>query len=59
MEKRHLEYVHAHQARLKARLGESEQSENDFKEEANQIKSDIYYLATREKSEDNDVIQVQ
>ncbi|GAX37879.1 hypothetical protein [Nodularia sp. NIES-3585] len=50
LETQHLEYVHSHQARLKARLGESEQSENEFKKEASQIKSDIYHLvsATRE-----------
>ncbi|MBH8564994.1 hypothetical protein I8748_22890 [Nostoc sp. CENA67] len=52
LEKRHLEYVHSHQARLKARLGESEQSENEFKEECNQIKSDIYHLVTQSKSVD-------
>ncbi|OKH17310.1 hypothetical protein FACHB389_34770 [Nostoc calcicola FACHB-389] len=56
LEKRHLEYVHAHQARLKARLGESEEAENQFKEETSQIKSDIYYLVTSEKSRD-DVIE--
>ncbi|BAY78676.1 hypothetical protein NIES25_51800 [Nostoc linckia NIES-25] len=58
LEKRHLEYVHAHQARLKARLGESEEAENQFKEETNQIKSDIYYLVTRQESGD-DVIEVK
>ncbi len=58
LEKRHLEYVHAHQARLKARLGESEEAENEFKEETNQIKSDIYYLVTHEESGD-DVIEVK
>lgn len=58
LEKRHLEYVHSHQARLKARLGESEESENEFKEESNQIKSDIYHLVAREKS-GNEVIEVQ
>lgn len=58
LEKRHLEYVHAHQDRLKARLGESEEAENEFKEESNQIKSDIYHLVAREKSRD-DVSQVE
>jgi hypothetical protein len=52
LEKRHLEYVHSHQARLRARLEESEESENEFKEESDQIKSDIYHLASREKSGD-------
>ncbi|MDB9374687.1 hypothetical protein [Nodularia sphaerocarpa] len=46
LEAQHLEYVHSHQARLKARLGESEQAENEFKRESNQIKSDIYHLAS-------------
>ncbi|MBD2435835.1 hypothetical protein H6G69_03340 [Nostoc sp. FACHB-110] len=61
LEKRHLEYVHAHQSRLKARLGESEEAENEFIEEANQIKSDIYHLVTRENSENKvtDVEHVQ
>lgn len=58
LEKRHLEYVHSHQARLKARLGESEEAENEFKEESNQIKSDIYHLVAREKSGD-EVIEVK
>ncbi|WP_143842102.1 hypothetical protein [Nostoc sp. 106C] len=58
LEKRHLEYVHSHQARLRARLGESEEAENEFKEESNQIKSDIYHLVAREKTGD-DVIQVK
>lgn len=58
LEKRHLEYVHSHQARLKARLGESEEAENEFKEESDQIKSDIYHLVAREKSGD-EVIQVK
>lgn len=58
LEKRHLEYVHSHQARLKARLGESEEAENEFKEESNQIKSDIYHLVASEKSGD-EVIQVE
>lgn len=52
LEKRHLEYVHSHQARLRARLGESEEAENEFKEESNQIKSDIYHLVAHEKSGD-------
>ncbi|MEH1786384.1 MAG: hypothetical protein V7L23_12555 [Nostoc sp.] len=56
LEKRHLEYVHSHQARLKARLGESEEAEHEFKEESNQIKSDIYYLASHQKTGD-DAIQ--
>ncbi|MEH2080216.1 MAG: hypothetical protein V7K89_09435 [Nostoc sp.] len=58
LEKRHLEYVHAHQARLKARLGESEEAENQFKEETSQIKSDIYHLVTQEDNENN-VIEVK
>ncbi|MEH2288312.1 hypothetical protein [Nostoc sp.] len=58
LEKRHLEYVHAHQARLKARLGESEEAENEFKEETSQIKSDIYHLVTQEENKD-DVIKVK
>ncbi|MBW4479673.1 MAG: hypothetical protein KME54_23210 [Tolypothrix brevis GSE-NOS-MK-07-07A] len=58
LEKRHLEYVHSHQARLKARLGESEEAENEFKEESNQIKTDIFHLVAHENSGD-DVIQVK
>ncbi len=58
LETRHLEYVHAHQSRLKARLAESEENENQFKEESNQIKSDIYHLVTRETSRD-EVIEVK
>jgi hypothetical protein len=52
LEKRHLEYVHSHQARLKARLGESEKDEHEFKEESNQIKSDIYHLVAHQKTGD-------
>lgn len=53
LEKRHLEYVHSHQARLKARLGESEEAEHEFKEESNQIKSDIYHLVAHQKTGDD------
>lgn len=44
LEAKHLDYVHSHQDRLKARLGESEEAENQFKQESNQIRSDIYHL---------------
>ncbi|MEA5619521.1 hypothetical protein VB711_16980 [Cronbergia sp. UHCC 0137] len=46
LESQHLQYVHAHQSRLKARLGESEEAEKEFIAEANQIKTDIYNLVT-------------
>lgn len=52
LETQHLKYVHAHQNRLKARLGESEQAEEEFLKEANQIKSDIYYLAIAQQKAD-------
>ncbi len=50
LEAQHLEYVHSHQARLEARLGESKQSEEEFKKESNQIKSDIYHLAVAQQN---------
>ncbi|MBD2568355.1 hypothetical protein [Anabaena lutea] len=53
LEAQHLEYVHSHQARLEARLGESKQSEEQFKKESNQIKSDIYHLATAQQTNGN------
>jgi hypothetical protein len=42
-------YVHSHQARLEARLGESKQFEQEFARESNQIKSDIYHLAVAQQ----------
>jgi hypothetical protein len=45
LEARHLEYVDSHQARLKARLEESREEKEEFLQESNQIKSDIYHLA--------------
>ncbi|MDB9362218.1 hypothetical protein PN509_18190 [Nodularia spumigena CS-588/02] len=46
-----LNYVHAHQARLKARLSESEQVESEFLEESNQIRNDIFHLVTAQQSQ--------
>lgn len=50
LESQYLEYVHSHQARLKARLGESEQAEEEFINESNQIKIDIYHLAVAQQN---------
>jgi hypothetical protein len=50
LEKSTLTYIHSHQNRLKARLEESEQTEQQFIEEANQIKSDIYHLAVAQQN---------
>lgn len=45
LEARHIKYVRAHQSRLNARLAESMTEEEEFLQEANQIKSDLYHLA--------------
>ncbi|MBD2388887.1 hypothetical protein [Cylindrospermum sp. FACHB-282] len=52
VEKFHLEYVHAHQNRLEARLDESKGREEDFKEAVGQLKEEIYKLIT-EPTPDN------
>lgn len=46
LEARHIKYVDSHQSRLNARLEESRQEKEEFLIESNQIKSDIYHLAT-------------
>jgi hypothetical protein len=53
LETQTLGYIHSHQERLKARLGESEQTEEEFLKESNQIKSDIYHLAVAQQQETN------
>ena len=53
LEKSTLTYIHSHQERLKARLGESEQTEEEFLRESNQIKSDIYHLAVAQQQNGN------
>lgn len=45
LETKYLQYVDSHQARLKARLEESKEDKEEFLQESNQIKSDIYHLA--------------
>ncbi len=50
LEKSTLGYIHSHQDRLKARLGESQQTEEEFLRESNQIKSDIYHLAVAQQN---------
>ena len=52
LEARYLEYVDSHQARLKARLEESKEDKQDFLQESNQIKSDIYHLAIAQQKAD-------
>lgn len=49
LETKYLEYVDSHQARLKARLEESKEDKQDFLQESNQIKSDIYHLAVAQQ----------
>lgn len=51
LEAHHIKYVRAHQSRLNARLEESIAEEEKFRQEANQIKSDIYHLATQQQVE--------
>lgn len=53
LERHHLNYIHSHQAQLEARLGESKQSEEEFLEEANQIKNDIYSLICQQENDGN------
>ena len=53
IESQYLSYVQSHQDRLKARLGESEQSKEEFLRESNQIKSDLYHLAVAQQQETN------
>jgi hypothetical protein len=50
IESQYLNYVQSHQDRLKARLGESEQSKEEFLKESNQIKSDLYHLAVAQQN---------
>jgi hypothetical protein len=50
IEAKHLEYLHSHRSRLKARLGENLQEEEEFLRESNQIKSDIYHLAVAQQN---------
>jgi hypothetical protein len=52
LESRYIEYVDSHQARLKARLEESKEDKEDFLQESNQIKSDIYHLAIAQQKSD-------
>jgi hypothetical protein len=52
LEAQTLSYIHSHQSRLEARLGESKQIEDEFLRESNQIKSDIYHLAVAQQNED-------
>ena len=49
LEAQTLSYIHSHQARLEARLGESKQLEEEFLRESNQIKGDIYHLAVAQQ----------
>ncbi len=50
IEAKHLEYLHSHRSRLKARLGENLQEEEEFLRESNQIKSDLYHLAVAQQN---------
>jgi hypothetical protein len=52
LEAQTLSYIHSHQARLEARLGESKQLEDEFLRESNQIKSDIYHLAVAQQEKE-------
>jgi hypothetical protein len=52
LESRHIKYVRAHQSRLNARLEESLTEEEEFLQESNQIKSDIYNLAIAQQKAD-------
>ncbi|MBD2418428.1 hypothetical protein H6G54_12115 [Anabaena cylindrica FACHB-243] len=53
VEKSHIEYVRAHQTRLKARLDESEQLEQVFNQAINELRQEIYNLATEAESNGN------
>jgi hypothetical protein len=53
VEKSHTEYVRAHQTRLKARLNESEQLEEIFNQAVNELRQEIYNLATEAESNGN------
>jgi hypothetical protein len=46
LEKKYLEYVDAHQGRLRARLNESESSKDEFLQESGDLRSGIYELIT-------------
>ncbi len=48
VEKSHKDYVRAHQARLKARLNESEELERLFEQSVEELRQEIYQLATEE-----------
>ncbi|NET03065.1 MAG: hypothetical protein F6K61_21470 [Sphaerospermopsis sp. SIO1G1] len=49
LESNHLEYVNAHQNRLRARLSESEDSKDEFAKEANDIRAAIQQLIALDK----------
>lgn len=48
VEKSHKDYVRAHQARLKARLNESEELEQLFEQSVEELRQEIFQLATEE-----------
>jgi hypothetical protein len=52
LESTHYKYVHAHQTRLRARLDESEKLEEQFRQEAAELRQQILDLATSEESAD-------
>ncbi|OYE03027.1 hypothetical protein [Nostoc sp. 'Peltigera membranacea cyanobiont' 232] len=47
VEREHIEYVHAHQSRLEARLDESKAREESFNIAVSNLKQEIYNLATQ------------
>ncbi|NET71666.1 MAG: hypothetical protein F6K62_12245 [Sphaerospermopsis sp. SIO1G2] len=52
LQERHIKYVRAHKSRLNARLDEASIEEEEFTQEANQIKSDLYHLAMAQQEAD-------
>lgn len=52
VENSYTQYVRAHQARLEARLDESKKLEQDFKEQLEALRQEIYRLATETNDSD-------